>query len=116
MQLDPRMPTSKNPPEQFTGDYVPPLGSKSANEVPHVFVLCHNPVRKGDDEACGKAGTAPRLGDLRYNIVSVIQETQQSSPWGIMVDANDPLTGEKMEASINVWTHVNDLASQQLVD
>ena len=57
-----------------------------------------------------------RSGDLRFHKVNLIKEPQTPSPWGIMVDADDPLTGEKVEASINVWTHVNELAAQQLVD
>ncbi|MFO0587043.1 MAG: hypothetical protein U0441_05885 [Polyangiaceae bacterium] len=57
-----------------------------------------------------------RIGDLRYNQVNSIIEPQTPSPWGIMVDSEDPLTGEKVASSINVWTHVNDLFSQGVVD
>jgi hypothetical protein len=57
-----------------------------------------------------------RYGDMRFHQVTLIKEPQTPSPWGIMVDADDPLTGEKVHASINIWTHVNDLASQQLLD
>ncbi len=57
-----------------------------------------------------------RMGDLRFHKVNLITEPQTPSPWGIMVDADDPTTGEKVEASINVWTHVNELAAQQMVD
>ncbi len=57
-----------------------------------------------------------RLGDLRYNQVNVIKHPQTPSPWGIMVDADDPRTGEKIQSSSNVWAHVNDLASQGVVD
>ena len=57
-----------------------------------------------------------RMGDLRYHQVNGIVSPQTPSPWGIMVDAVDPLTGEKVQASINVWTHVNDLWSQGVVD
>jgi hypothetical protein len=57
-----------------------------------------------------------RLGDLRYHQVNGIITPQTPSPWGIMTDATDPLTGEKIQASINVWTHVNDLWSQGVVD
>jgi hypothetical protein len=57
-----------------------------------------------------------RMGDLRYHQVNGIITPQTPSPWGIMVDAVDPLTGEKVQASINVWTHVNDLWSQGVVD
>ena len=57
-----------------------------------------------------------RIGDLRYNQVNSIVTPQTPSPWGIMVDSEDPLTGEKIASSINVWTHVNDLFSQGVVD
>ena len=81
-----------------------------------VLVLCHNPVVATDHPACGPEGLAPRMGDLRYNNVILIEKPQTNSPWGIMVDADDPLTGEKISASVNVWTHVTDLAVQGVVD
>lgn len=70
-------------------------------------------ARKKD--ACENALTV-RMGDLRYNQVNAITHPQTPSPWGIMTDSEDPLTGEKIAASVNVWTHVNDLFSQGLVD
>ena len=66
-------------------------------------------------ETCDN-GFFVRMGDLRYHQVNVIKNPQTPSPWGIMVDTNDPRTGEKVQASINVWSHVNDLAAQGLVD
>jgi hypothetical protein len=81
-----------------------------------VIVLCHNPVIAGDHPACGAEGLSPRLGDLRYNTVLNIDKAQQPSAWGIMVDGDDPVTGEKVAASINIWTHITDVASQGLVD
>ncbi|MET0594292.1 MAG: zinc-dependent metalloprotease, partial [Polyangiaceae bacterium] len=95
---------------------------KSANAIgaiasmEPVLVLCHNPVIASDHAACGKAGTVARSGDLRYNVVLNVESPQTPSPWGIMVDGNDPLTGEKIAGSMNVWTHVTDMAAQQLVD
>jgi hypothetical protein len=106
-------------PVPWTDAYVPPVGGAAPNEVPPVFVLCHNPVdpAKGDDEAvCGAAGTSPRLGDLRYNIAAVIDPMQVTSPWGIMMDAEDPLTGEKISGSANVWGAVTDRHAASLVD
>ncbi len=84
--------------------------------LPPVIVLCHNPVVASDHPNCGGAGTAPRVGDLRYNLVLDIPGAQLPSYWGIMVDADDPLTGEKVAASINIWTATTDAAAQQLVD
>ena len=81
-----------------------------------VFVLCHNPVSAGDHPACGKTGLVVRQGDLRYHTVLNIPQPQTPSAWGIMVDANDPLTGEKLSGSMNIWTAVTDQAAQQLVD
>jgi hypothetical protein len=81
-----------------------------------MIVLCHNPVVASDHPACGAIDLAPRLGDIRYNTVLNIDKPQTPSAWGIMVDADDPLTGEKVAASINIWTAVTDIASQSLVD
>jgi hypothetical protein len=81
-----------------------------------VIVLCHNPVVKGDHEACGAPGLTTRLGDLRYNSVLIQDSPQTPSPWGIMVDGDDPITGEKVASSINIWNHVTDIATQGLVD
>ncbi len=57
-----------------------------------------------------------RLGDLRYNVVNNIDKPQDPSAWGIYTDAEDPLTGKKIGAAINLWTHINDLFSQGIVD
>jgi hypothetical protein len=84
--------------------------------IPDIFVLCHNPVVQGDPVACGASGLAVRLGDLRYHIVDIIQNPQNPSPWGVMADFNDPLTGEKVQASINEWGAVLDIASQNTED
>jgi hypothetical protein len=84
--------------------------------APPVFVLCHNPVVESDHPACGNVGLTARLGDLRYHTVLAVEQPQTPSPWGIMADGDDPLTGEKIAGSMNIWTHVTDLAAQQLVD
>jgi hypothetical protein len=81
-----------------------------------VIVLCHNPVIQSDHPACGPLGLSPRLGDIRYNTVLNIDKPQSPSAWGIMVDADDPLTGEKVAASINIWTHITDIAGRILID
>jgi hypothetical protein len=84
--------------------------------VPDIFVLCHNPVIAGDSPACGAPGLAARLGDLRYNVVNIIQTPQLPSAWGIMTDFDDPLTGEKVQGSINEWSYVLDTATQSVED
>ncbi|MDB4934831.1 MAG: hypothetical protein JWP87_1803 [Labilithrix sp.] len=104
-------------PAQWADDFSPPVGSSSTAEVPHVFVLCHNPVDPTkDDPACGEAGLSPRMGDLRYNFFTYVVAAQAQGPWGIMVDAEDPLTGEKIAGSVNQWGATLDRAAAQLVD
>lgn len=105
-----------NWPAQWADDYVPPVGNEKPSEVPEVFVLCHNPVAKGDAAACGAEGTSPRLGDLRFNIANLVQKPQLMSPWGIMVDAEDPLTGEKISGNVALWAATLDHAASNLVD
>jgi hypothetical protein len=89
---------------------------QSGLTVPDIFVLCHNPVMQGDDPACGKPGLKVRLGDLRYSVVDIIQTPQSPSAWGIMSDFDDPVTGEKVQASINEWAYVLDIAAQNSED
>jgi hypothetical protein len=109
-----------------------------------VVVLCHSPVEANDHPLCGEKrlpegltaeycqSVLPddekgefelcndalnvRMGDLRYHQVNVLKNPQTPSPWGIYTDAEDPVTGEGISASINVWGHVNDLWSQKMVD
>ena len=99
-----------------TSDRDSTLAIGAVAAMPPVIVLCHNPVVAGDNPACGAAGLAVRTGDIRYNTVLDIPNPELPSYWGIMVDADDPLTGEKVAASINIWTATTDMAAQQLVD
>lgn len=112
--------------------------------MPEMVVLCHSPVEANDPEACGgprlpselraedcaeawetrddprleacNAALSVREGDLRYHQVNVIPDPQTPSPWGIYTDSEDPLTGQTVSASINVWSHVNDIWSQRIID
>ena len=81
-----------------------------------MVILCHSPVSDKDAKDCGAVGNVARLGDLRYHLVTAIATPETDSPWGIMSDSNDPVTGEHIAASINVWTHVDDLWSRGIVD
>jgi hypothetical protein len=85
-------------------------------QMPEMVVLCHSPVADDDPAICGERGLVVRQGDLRFHQIVVIPAPQTPSPWGIYTDAHDPLTGETISASINVWSHVNDLFSQGVVD
>ncbi|MBX5483544.1 MAG: hypothetical protein IRZ16_17110 [Myxococcaceae bacterium] len=77
--------------------------ARTANDDPDLLTKCDTALNV-------------RKGDLRFHQVNAIKTPQSPSPWGIMVDANDPLTGETISASINVWTFVNDLWSEGIVD
>ncbi len=103
-------------PVPWSDDFNPEKGDASSAEVPEVFTLCHNPVIDGDAPECGEAKTAPRLGDLRYNFINILSEPEFLSPWGIMVDSEDPLSGEKIAGSVNLWGAVTDHYAAQLVD
>jgi hypothetical protein len=91
-----------------------PAGAENA--VPQVFVLCHNPVTSDDAAACGAPGLLARVGDLRYNMANVIKDPQEPSPWGILADAIDPLTGEVVAASVNIWDDTSAYIAQLTVD
>ncbi|MFO0749574.1 MAG: hypothetical protein U1F43_28470 [Myxococcota bacterium] len=113
----------------------------SLAKMDEMVVLCHSPVLYNDPAACGaarlpanvgvadcktstdedvlaacKSALHARRGDIRFHQLTVITEPQNESPWGIMVDADDPLTGEKVAASINVWSNPTDRWSQSIVD
>ena len=103
-------------PVPWADDHVPPVGDGSLAEVPPIFVLCHNPVTAEDHPSCGEEGTSPRLGDIRYNILTVLPDYELMSPWGIMMDAWDPLTGEAIAGSVTVWAATVDRAAATLTD
>ena len=101
--------------EPWADDFVPPVGD-GAGEVPDIFVMCHNPVSADDHEACGPEGTSPRLGDIRYNIMTVVNDYELQAPWGIMMDVWDPLTGEVVAGSVTLWAATLDRAAATLTD
>jgi hypothetical protein len=91
-------------------------------------VLCHNPVRgplrdsdgdwldAGDDPACGEPGLVTRVGDLRYHSLNVWSTPESSAPWGFGPSWADPLTGEVIQGSVNVYGAVTDLAARSMLD
>ena len=85
-----------------------------------IIVLCHNPVIEGDHSSCGALGLSPRLGDIRFPRSSTLSTSRRRrSAWGIMVDADDPLTGEKVagQHQQHLVGNVTDIClSQSLVD
>jgi hypothetical protein len=88
----------------------------SVAKMPKIIALCHSPVRQGDDAMCGPVGLVTRPGDLRYHQVNVVPTPQTASPWGYGPSNADPLTGEVIQASINVWNSVTDQTAQLMVD
>jgi hypothetical protein len=86
-----------------------------AKEKPMVL-LCHSPVEKGDDPLCGPEKTIARMGDLRFNLINAIARPEVNGPWGIMTDANDPETGEKVAANVTSYVAINDSFAASIVD
>lgn len=68
-----------------------------------VFVLCHNPVERGDDPACGKAGKVVQVGDVRYNMLAWVSEPHLGSPLGYGPSFPDPETGEVISAMAYIY-------------
>jgi hypothetical protein len=81
-----------------------------------VVVLCHNPVASTDDAACGVAGTKTRAGDLRYHSLNIWRTPEDSAPWGFGPSWADPLSGEIIQASINVYDSVTTTVAQRIID
>ena len=76
----------------------------NAVEPDRVVVLCpNNPVRKGDDDVCGAAGTSPRLGDLRYNMIAWVKQPSVVSPVGIAWWSPDLTTGETVQGVAKIF-------------
>ncbi len=81
-----------------------------------MVVLCHSPVVAEDDPACGPVGKVVRVGDIRHHQVNVWPTRQSLSPWGYGPSGSDPLTGEILAASINVYDAITDSAAKSFVD
>lgn len=82
------------------------------DELPPVFVMCHNPVAEGDDAACGAVGFSPRIGDLRYSVLHWVDEESLDGPLGYGPSAADPITGEIIAGKAYVYgAAVNTYAS-----
>ncbi|MBN2360105.1 MAG: zinc-dependent metalloprotease, partial [Deltaproteobacteria bacterium] len=81
-----------------------------------VFVLCpHNPVREGDPAECGPAGTAPRMGDLRYSYFAYVPTFDNYGLLGFGPSNQDPMTGEIISGNAHVYS-ANNRAAHQVVE
>jgi hypothetical protein len=93
-----------------------PQNPNSVAALDPIITLCHNPVLESDNRMCGAAGLVTRPGDIRYHQVNVVPTPQTGSPWGLGPSLADPLTGEVIQAGINVWNYVTDQTAQLIVD
>ena len=76
-----------------------------------MFVLCpNNPVKPGDHAACGKAGDAPRIGDMRYSFLVFVPKYMTYGLLGLGPNNSDPETGEVISGAANVYQHNNGAA------
>ncbi|MEW5853082.1 MAG: hypothetical protein AB2A00_30140 [Myxococcota bacterium] len=81
-------------------DAVSAMTGRSKDSLPDVFVVClNNPVREGDRPECGAPGTNPQAGDLRYNMIYIVNGPQEASPLGYGPHAVDITTGEVISAN-----------------
>ncbi|MGE0790957.1 MAG: zinc-dependent metalloprotease [Sandaracinaceae bacterium] len=68
-----------------------------------IMVVCPSPVAEGAPAACGEPGTIARIGDLRYSIISWVNDPHRSSPLGYGPAAADPETGEIISGTANLY-------------
>jgi hypothetical protein len=80
-------------------------------------VFCrNNPVQEGDPAVCGKAGTNPQIGDLRYNFIYWVTNPHRYSPLGYGPSATDPITGEIFNANAFIYGAALDRYSNYATD
>ncbi len=85
----------------FDGDIAP-----NKEDVPtgdDVVVVCHNPVKKGDNAACGPEGKKVRKGDIRHHMIAWWQNPSFNRPLGVIVWSGDPITGENIGSTVNIF-------------
>lgn len=85
----------------FAGDIDPAYADKALGD--ETVVMCHNPVEKGDSPFCGAEGRKVRRGDIREHMVTWWQNPSFSRPLGVVVWSGDPLTGENIGSTVNIF-------------
>lgn len=96
-----------------------PRGEVDLTKVEQMFYICENPVPAGAPAACGQEGTAPRIGDIRYNLFAWVADPQLAGPLGYGPHGADPETGEIVQAGAYVYGAAVDTWSgdaHQIVD
>ena len=86
------------------------------DDLPDVFVLCHNPVIEGDHAGCGARGLAPRIGDLRYSVLHWVDDESLDGPLGYGPSACDPVTGETISGKAYVYGQATNTYATYAVD
>lgn len=84
-----------------------------------MFILCeNNPVKAGDPVQCGKAGDAPRLGDIRYSFMAYVPKYMTYGLLGLGPSNKDPDTGEILSGMAYLYHHNNVAAfrTQEMVE
>lgn len=74
-------------------------GMPTPRNVGDVLVMCHNPVRDYDDDACGEPGERFRQGDIRKNMLIYWNYATQAPYGGIGAWRGDPATGQIVGAA-----------------
>ncbi len=105
------LPVAQKVADQWNGifkDAVAATGNPFSGDA---FILCpHNPVAKGDPAACGPAGTAPRIGDIRYSFMAYVPKYMKYGLLGLGPSNKDAETGEILSGMAYVYHHNNTAA------
>lgn len=84
-----------------------------------VFVPCHIPVStaKGDDTSiCGPEGYKLREGDMRQNVLWLVNQRQDVGLLGYCPTVVDPLSGHSLSAQAHVYTAPMNRIAQNIVE
>ena len=85
-------------------------------DVAHGFVLCDNPVKKGNDPSCGEIGLSPKFGDLRYSFVNTVAEPVANGLLGYGPSSPDPETGQIISGNSNSYLWGVDLYGRNVTN
>ncbi len=87
------------------------LADEGADPLPEeqkMFILCaNNPVKETDPAECGPAGTAPRIGDLRYSFLAWVPNFTNYGLLGFGPSNTDPETGEIVSGMAYIYERNN---------
>lgn len=76
---------------------------ETVKETTPAITLCHNPVVKEDNKACGEVGLSPRFGDQRYSLIAWVGTPLAAAPLGYGPNGADPLTGEVVQSTSYIY-------------